>query len=465
MSQIETEAPPAYSPYRGDDTAGQAGGVSDISNLTDSIDTTITLARDTYRSCIKYLEAFDLVAHDVAALFALLEVIGESVEDHGVNHAMVESATKLLSASKDSVSNLQTLVTKYEDLPVTSKRVWLRTMGGAEELVGLRGQLRKNIDSSSALNKNITSSSPKGVLEMVQKFMSEIRTGQRKESIVSRSTSLNVGDATTRIQIQQELEDVGITSLLFNQFHVLILQTLITERDLPQQAVAKAPPKESRVTKALQNLKINRNPSGKSHSPGPSNPPTAGTEKSSPSGPSKTPTPVTTQSGTPPGTMNDLITAISHDDLSLVEQFLDRSFDINSRDESGRTPLMVAVGYDKVDIAELLLLRGIDVNAKTFHSEETALISACASGRDKIIMLILELGKPALDLDARDRNGRTALMRASAQGYDREVKLLVKAGADLEAKDKNGRTALNEASRFGHDQNARLLIKLGAKRW
>ena len=37
MSQIETEAPPAYSPYRGDDTAGQAGGVSDISNLTDSI--------------------------------------------------------------------------------------------------------------------------------------------------------------------------------------------------------------------------------------------------------------------------------------------------------------------------------------------------------------------------------------------------------------------------------------------
>lgn len=78
------------------------------------------------------------------------------MEDHGVNHAMVESATKLLSASKDSVSNLQTLVTKYEDLPVASQRVWLRTMGGAEELVGLRGQLRKNIDSSSALNKNIT---------------------------------------------------------------------------------------------------------------------------------------------------------------------------------------------------------------------------------------------------------------------------------------------------------------------
>ncbi|OBT73580.1 hypothetical protein VF21_07641 [Pseudogymnoascus sp. 05NY08] len=388
MAEIETEAPPAYSPYARDDTAGQAGAASDISNLTDYVDTTISLARDTYRSCIKYLEAFDLVAHDVAALFALLKVIGESVEDHGVNHTTVESATKLLSASKNSVSNLQTLVTKYEDLPVASQRVWLRTMGGAEELVGLRGQLRKNIHSFSALNKNITSSSPKGVLEMVHKFMAEVRTGQRKESIVSRSGSLNVEDAATRIQIQRELEDVRITSYLFNQFHVLILQTLITERDLPQQAVLKAPPKESRVTKALSKIKINRSPSEKPQSPGPSKIPMAEIEKSSPSGPSKTatpgveksslagpskaPAPVITQSSTLPGTMNDLVTAISRDNLSLVEQFLDQGFDINSRDESGRTLLIVAVGYDKVDIAELLLLRGIDVNAKTFHSEETA---------------------------------------------------------------------------------------------
>lgn len=96
------------------------------------------------------------MAHDVAALFALLEVIGENVEDHGVNQATNESATKLLSASKSCVSNLQTLVTKYEDLPMASQRVWLRTMGGAEELVGLRGQLRENIHSCSALNKNIT---------------------------------------------------------------------------------------------------------------------------------------------------------------------------------------------------------------------------------------------------------------------------------------------------------------------
>lgn len=96
------------------------------------------------------------MAHDVAALFALLEVMIGSIADHGVNRETVESTTKLLSAAKNCMSNLQALVTKYEDLPTASQRVWKRTMGGAEELAGLQGRLRKNIDAFSFLNKNIT---------------------------------------------------------------------------------------------------------------------------------------------------------------------------------------------------------------------------------------------------------------------------------------------------------------------
>jgi hypothetical protein len=97
------------------------------------------------------------VAHDVAALFSLLEVMKESIADHGMrlNYGIVESTTKLLSASKNRMLNIQTLVTKYEDLPTASQRVWLRSMGGAEELGGLRDQVRENINSFGALNKII----------------------------------------------------------------------------------------------------------------------------------------------------------------------------------------------------------------------------------------------------------------------------------------------------------------------
>ena len=297
---------------------------------------------------------------------------------------------------------------------------------------------------------SILSTSLKGVLAMVQKFTTEVGRGQRKESIMSKkgSASLDVEDIATRLQIQQELEDVGITSHLFEQFHVVILQTLTgaAEQDL-SQAYPKTPFGESHVAKALQKVKVSGGPSENPLSPGPSNTPRPGIAKSSSTF----------------GTKDDLFNAIRRDDLSRVQELLDQGLDIESRDDvnGGQTPLVVATTYDMVDIAELLLLRGANANAKTFSSEETALISACASGRYQIILLILEHGNP--DLEARDRNGRTALMRASAQGYGREVQMLVKAGADIEAKDKNNRTALMEALRFGHDQTVSLLVKLGAK--
>ncbi|CAI7605082.1 unnamed protein product [Penicillium glandicola] len=290
-------------------------------------------------------------------------------------------------------------------------------MEGATELVDLQRQLDRTIDSFSAYNKSIISTSPKGVLAMAHKFMSEVERGQRNESIMSKKgfASLDMKNTNTRLQIQQDLEDVGITSHLFEQFHDIIFQTLGGIVD-----------------------------------------------KSSSLGPSYTPTPGITKSSTF-GTKQDLFRAISRDDLPRVQELLDQGLDIESRDSvnGGQTPLIVAVGYDKVDIVELLLLRGANANAKTLHSEETALISASSSGRYQIILWILEHGNP--DLEARDRNGRTALMRASAQGYTREVQVLVKAGADIEAKDRNGRTALMEASRLDHDPTVKLLMKLGAK--
>lgn len=308
--------------------------------------------------------------------------------------------------------------------------------------------------------------------------MTEVDRGQRKESIMSKKgPALNVEDITTRVRIQHELEDVGITPHIFDQYHVLILQTLIgtTERD-PPQAFAKAPHRESYVAKALQKFKPKRSsPKGllsiSSSEKPPSSDPSNTTkeplslnpsEKPPPSGPSNTTKPETTKSHNF-GTKADLFSAIGRDDLSLVQELLDQGLDIESRDEvnGGQTPLIKAVGYDKVDIAELLLLRGANADAKTTNSEETALICASSSGRYEIILLILEHGSP--DLEARDRNGRTALMRACAKGYDQEVKALVKAGADTEAKDKNNGTALTEALRFGHIETVDLIRKLGRK--
>lgn len=303
---------------------------------------------------------------------------------------------------------------------------------------------------------------------MVHKFMTEVRSGKRNDSIVLKKgfAALDVSDTTTRLQVQKELEDIGITPRLFDTFHVLILLTL---RGAAEKGLPVVSSEESHFDKALSEININSTAYGKPVFAASSTTPLGETqvtktlggikintdpyERSVFAGPSKSST---------FGTAADLFRAISEDDLSRVEELLDQGVDIESRDgSSGRTPLIASVGYDMVDIAELLLLRGADANAKTTNNGETALISACGSGRDKIIMLILQFGKP--DLEARDRNGRTALMRASAQGYEREMRMLVKAGADLETRDKYGRTAYMEALRCDRGQAARLLINLGAK--
>ncbi|KAL5344325.1 hypothetical protein ACLOAV_010583 [Pseudogymnoascus australis] len=196
---------------------------------------------------------------------------------------------------------------------------------------------------------------------MAQKFMTEVTGGDRKDSIVSRKgfAKLDLEDPNARFQIQQELEDVGITSHLFSQFQVLILQTLtdVTEKDLPQ-AFSKAPLKESYVAKALGKIKINRSSSKKPLSPGPSNTlapeilksntpgspytPMPGIEKSSIPGPSVTTMRGITTTSTPSpsnaptpifGTKGDMFTAILRDDLVRVKELLDQGIDIECRDE------------------------------------------------------------------------------------------------------------------------------------
>jgi ankyrin repeat protein len=59
------------------------------------------------------------------------------------------------------------------------------------------------------------------------------------------------------------------------------------------------------------------------------------------------------------------------------------------------------------------------------------------------IDLMLDQG---LDIDATDRNGRTALHGAALQGYDQVVQALVERGADLTAADSSGFTPLDTAS-------------------
>jgi len=128
------------------------------------------------------------------------------------------------------------------------------------------------------------------------------------------------------------------------------------------------------------------------------------------------------------------------------------SFTMQWLNEDGATPFLRAAQSGDVTLMKLLLAHGADPNIKT-RNETTALEAASGIGWVEDITFewspaeTLEAVKMCLDLgndvNAADKDGRTALMGAAHKGRNDVIELLVKAGAKLDALDNGSRDTVN----------------------
>ena len=77
-------------------------------------------------------------------------------------------------------------------------------------------------------------------------------------------------------------------------------------------------------------------------------------------------------------------------------------------------------------------------------------------GDYKMVKYLIESGA---DINAKDKNGWTALMFAARNGYDKIAQLLIKSGADIKAKDRDGKTALSLAKEERYNDLIRVFRK------
>jgi outer membrane protein OmpA-like peptidoglycan-associated protein len=146
--------------------------------------------------------------------------------------------------------------------------------------------------------------------------------------------------------------------------------------------------------------------------------------------------------------------------------------------------LASALGYR--EIVELLFTEGANVNAVNVNGE-TALILASDGGMRAILRKHIKSQEPiipedfcydarigdlasikndlksGIDVNARGREGITALIEASLEDRRDIVGLLIAKGAEVDARTDYGLTALMGASREGHVETVKMLLQKGAQ--
>ena len=123
--------------------------------------------------------------------------------------------------------------------------------------------------------------------------------------------------------------------------------------------------------------------------------------------------------------------------------------------------LVDSAGKGNLEAIKSCLENGADVNEHELFTRTTALIEAAKNGHADCVNVLL-LAKD-VDVDARERDGYTALIISAEKGYVNIVTQLLAKGADVNAKTNGGVTALWIATHEGHNNIVKILKAAGAR--
>ena len=184
------------------------------------------------------------------------------------------------------------------------------------------------------------------------------------------------------------------------------------------------------------------------------------------------------------GSFDDFFAAVRNDQPAVVQNLLQRGFDVNTRNADNQhglylalrepspkvakilvdwpqtdfnalnnqdeTPLMIAVFKGQTDLALEMIRRVDDVNKTGW----TPLHYAATAGNVPLMAALLE--KHAY-IDAESPNGTTPLMMAAQYGTPSAVKLLLEEGADPLLKNQLGLSAIDFAQRVQRQESAEII--------
>ena len=157
------------------------------------------------------------------------------------------------------------------------------------------------------------------------------------------------------------------------------------------------------------------------------------------------------------GAYDDFFRAVKLDDPDTIKGLLRRGLDPNLIEaERGDTGLILAMREDSLKVFDVLLnARGIDLEAKA-RNGDTAMMLAAYKGNLRAVEAMLEKGAEP------NKPGWTPLHYAATTGHHEIVKLLLDHSAYIDAESPNKTTPIMMAARGGHILTIKLLLDEGA---
>jgi ankyrin repeat protein len=170
--------------------------------------------------------------------------------------------------------------------------------------------------------------------------------------------------------------------------------------------------------------------------------------------------------------MTPLEETIMRDDVPALKLLIDSGADTNKADPQGLPPLALAIEEQKYETAKALIEAGANVNSVASKDQLTPLMIAAAESQPaegsmflptstRPIDIAKALIKRGADVNAKDKDGMTALMVATSHDNAPTIGLLLQSGANAEAKNNRGEQALDIAKLNGNQEAAQAISVLG----
>jgi len=165
------------------------------------------------------------------------------------------------------------------------------------------------------------------------------------------------------------------------------------------------------------------------------------------------------------GRDSELIAAARGGQTQKVKELIAAGANPNAVDLDGSTALTIAARDGRLEMARAVIQAGANVQRNRPYN---ALRFASRGGHLKVVKLLVKAGAP---VDARDTDGKTALIEAAKEGHASVVKSLITASANVNSEVRSryqaaGRgsryTALSLAAARGHSEVVRSLSLSGA---